>query len=251
MGTFDNSEMLIKPQVKPATNAVPNTSLEDAEEAKRKRIEEALKHYETHLAQQPSSTITLDGKTLPAGASHGHADRPGHVANQSSEPQSSQNKKQYILQHPAEAMAVLGQKYVMHQEPIPKPEYHPKTVAPTQIEKDATIAAAAEALRKEREAQAAAEAAKREIEAKRYHASDNPLHVIAGSKKKYVIALAMWLAAVPLAIILYSLVSVIFKYNVPLAVNVSVTIILYPLGIYGLLGWIPLVVFYMREHNDW
>jgi hypothetical protein len=98
--------------------------------------------------------------------------------------------------------------------------------------------------KQEREAAEAAELAA--AEARKYHPPET-LGIIAEHKSKFIRYLVLWLASAPLSIGMYLGLDKVFKSDIPVFRNVPAMIIIFVLALYGLLGWIPLMILYIRK----
>ena len=233
MSVSDEDEILIKPQVIPASSPLMQKPHNEAEEKKR-RIDEALKHYETtHPAAGAIASNT------PMAVSHPIAPTPPLV-------HKPKKKTPLFTVH---ANKVLRTKPIKHTVAIAKESAELGIVTPTHIDPDAPIAAAVEAVKQreaERQAMEATEAIKPNS---RYHqAVSVDLGVFVS--RKFICFGAAWLLAIPVAIVLYHTTS-----NSAVVANSKILgwllqAIEYALGAYGAFGWIPLVVFYMRAYKN-
>lgn len=222
---------LIKPQSH-ATDVQHAPTKEELAAEKQKRIDDALEHYAS--AQQPAGTIIAASK-----GGEGEAARP----------------------QPEEAVLTTELHKAHERAPVQKLKKLPRhernqpattVFTPTEADPDATIAAAVEEARQREMAAQAAEAEELSKAANRYSEANaarkvqNPFRVILRSKKLSMYA-AVWLCAVPLAFGLYGLEEHVSSN----AMATGLMVLVYIIGAYGMLGWIPLMVFYMREDKDW
>ena len=112
-------------------------------------------------------------------------------------------------------------------------------IIPTNPEADAAIPAAAAERELER---AAAEAAAREKQFDVVPATfvETPLN-----RRLIYTLIAAWLGAVPVALIIYALTSA----KVSGVLGALISAVEYLLAIYSLLGWVPLMVLYIKRRN--
>ncbi len=233
MSVSEDDEILIKPQVIPASSPLVQKPHDEVEEKKR-RIDEALRHYEsTH----PSPSVVVPA-TLPVATRHA---APSVLSTHTSK------KKTPLFAtraHKVVPTKAVKRTVVTTEEPTALGLF-----VPTHIDPEAPIAAAVEAVKQreaERKAEEEAEATK--PNGRYQQAVSVDLSVFAS--KKFIVCGVAWLLAIPLAIVLYhatSTASVVVNSNV---LGWSLLVIEYALGAYGALGWIPLVVFYMREYKN-
>ncbi len=249
MDVSDEQVKLIKPQVQPvATQSVPTKEQQEAE--KKRRIDEALARYTNQLAQpgtvtpgsQDNGTSVSDAEQSHNIAAHAHpAKSPHDTATQEAD-------AQFIAVHMDEIREVLDRMMTRHGA-VKKdaPDVQGEVIAPTDVDPEAPVAAAVAELRA-RESADAAEAAQAAEESKRpvnrYKAGvvDGYMPTVR-NKKRFSIILTTWLVAIPLALLLN-----LFVTNLGDGIFAAgLLIIVYALGAYGVLGWIPLMVFYIRN----
>lgn len=116
-------------------------------------------------------------------------------------------------------------------------------IAPTAPEPDAPIPAAAAEVAREAEAARLAEEARH---VKAAPAQFDELHL--DMHRMYVYG-GLWLAAIPVAMIVYVLSGVIPGGRSPGIVDFICLALEYVLGIYGLVGWVPLVLLYRKRRR--
>ncbi len=219
--------------IKPQSHAIETQRAPTKEEAaaeKQKRIDDALEHYAS--AQQPAGTVIT--------ASRG-------------------DKSESARLQPEEAVltAELHKAHKRAAREKPKRTWRDRNqlatevFAPTEADPNAPISAAAEEARQRETAAQVAEAEELSKAANRYstvtsHKVQNPFRMMVRSKRLLVSAL-VWLCAMPLAFGLYSL-----EERMPGGIAATILLaVVYIIGAYGMLGWIPLMVFYIREDKDW
>lgn len=118
-----------------------------------------------------------------------------------------------------------------------------ETIAPTAPDPEATIAfQIAEKKRIE-----AAEAAAREAE--KWHVTPAKIKERQLNKKQLYKLLGLWLGAIPTAFILYTLARLIAGENLRGLLGFIIMTPIYAIALYGLVGWIPLVLLYMRTRK--
>lgn len=199
----------------------------DPEERKR-RIDEALKAYDTKAPPMivPAPAAPPAQKHVPK--------KPKKPAPTPPKPAPT-SEKDFILEHAAEALSILKRN-----EKPPQPNTPPaETIQPTHIDPDAAIPAAIAEIEKEKAAQAAAE------QAKKFEVTPAQFVETQIDRRHVYILAGAWLGAVPLAIIVY----VLTRSVKPGFINDLITLIEYALGLYGLLGWVPLMVLYMKRRT--
>lgn len=136
--------------------------------------------------------------------------------------------------------AVLKQK----QPPAPpEPAIKTETIVPTAPEPDATIAFQIAEKKRIAEAEAAA------AEAEKWHVEQAKIHERKLDKPKMYKLAAYWLAAIPVAFILYWLARLIGGNHLRGIIGLVVMLPIYLLGIYGLVGWIPLMLEYLKTQK--
>ena len=230
MSDSEEPGMLIKPQVQPASSLHGHHEPNEAEE-KKKRIDDALQRYEAHTS--PAH------ETEPTSAKEEEKPRVDAVA-----PTPHLHKKladPFIAAHLREAVAVLQpQKKAVNQGHSEVEE----VFAPTQVDPEAPIALAVATVKERQaalEAKEQAEAARPEY---RYKQSQ-PIRIGVFVTRKSIVLATLWLLAIPLAVIMYNVTA-----SLQSAAATFASVAEYLLGAYGAFGWIPLVVFYIREHKD-
>ena len=230
MSDSEEPRMLIKPQVEPASSPHGHHEHSEAEE-KKKRIDEALQRYEAHMSPahetEPTSAKQEKGPRVDAVVPTPHPHK------ESADP--------FIATHLHEALAVLQPQ----KEAVNKGHSAVEEVfAPTQVDPDAPIALAIAAAKERQAALGAKEQAEAARPAYRYKQLP-PIKIGVFVTRKSIVFAALWLLAIPLAVVMYNVTA-----SLQPAVATFASVIEYLLGAYGAFGWIPLVVFYIREHKD-
>lgn len=231
----------------------PKSAVHGAEPKSRKdRIDDALKAFDASASSAagvvspeggahttiPSSSTPADrpkSKDIPA-----EPKKPKHEpAKPEEQPAKARaNERDFIMEHANEALEVLTRK----KPKAPANDLASETIAPTNPDPEsALLVAAAEKERARVEAEAAANEKKFDV---------TPAHFQEHqfNRRPFIVLACLWLAAVPVAMILYAV-----AYGEDGASSAVIgrltTLITYILGAYGLLGWIPLVLLYMRRRN--
>lgn len=241
MSASDGPE-LIKPQVKPAVTQHVPTKEELAAEKKR-RIDEALARYtgEATTANAVAPATSTDRK--PAAPA---TELPKPEKNQSSP--KHQADAQFVAAHLDEVREVVERMMNRREQKKDEAEAQGQVIAPTSIDPDATIALAVKELRERAEEEAkrqAAEAEEQQRPINRYRADPAEHFMPTIHNRTQLIKLAVvWLAAIPLALLLNLLVNALGDSIVASLLFVFVWV----LGAYGALGWIPLMVSYIRNN---
>ncbi len=233
MSVSEDDGMLIKPQVIPASSPLVQKPHDEVEEKKR-RIDEALEHYESI---HPGAGVVAP--STPTAASHhaASAPLPAHLPKKTSP---------LFTAHAHTAHRTRPAKQTVA---VPKDPAELGVILPTHIDPDAPIAAAVQAVRQreaERKAQEEAEATEPNSRYQQAVSVDLGIFV----SKKFIGFGVAWLLAIPVAIILYHATSNISLITDSKILDVLLLIVEYALGAYGAFGWIPLVVFYMREYKN-
>lgn len=239
MGDVEDTTRLIKPQVHSA--ALTTHAQPDEAEEKKRRLDEALQRYESkHPVQgviapgSPSVSVPetkpVEFQKRPIPSRSVHHDKAV--------------KPVLWIRKPHWAAAVPQ---VVHKEDASVTTVATTAVfTPTEVDPDAPIPAAVAAAKQheaELEAERQAEASKL---ANRYAAPPEVGHLFS---KKFIQYTVVWLLAIPLAVVLYHLTAGLSIINNVRVLDIFVLIIEYCLAAYGALGWIPLVVFYIRAYN--
>lgn len=137
----------------------------------------------------------------------------------------------------------FGELLKQKQPPPPEPTIKAEVFAPTNPDPEATIAfQIAEKKRLEEEAAAA-------IEAEKWHVNQAKIHEVKLDKQKMYKLVAFWLGAIPAAFIMYGLVRLIGGSHVRGLVGFLVMLPIYLLGMYGLFGWVPLMLEYLKTQK--
>ena len=230
MSVSEDDGILIKPQVIPASSQNVQTPHNGIEEKKR-RIDEALEHYEkTHQG------IGVAAESTPTATPHYAAPAPPSVH--------TPKKKSLLLAHEAHHAKPAKRVAATPHEPV-----EPGLVMPTHVDPDAPIAAAIQAAKQreaERKAQSETEAAKPNSRYRQTASIDLDVFV----SRKFILSAVVWLLAIPMAIVLYHTTSSLAVVAHSTFFDRLLLMIEYALGVYGAFGWIPLVVFYMREYKN-
>ncbi|MCA9326981.1 hypothetical protein KDA14_00450 [Candidatus Saccharibacteria bacterium] len=211
------------------------------------RIDDALKAFETK-SNPSQGVVSPEGGAQTTEPSHAKPDTAHSVTHEpnthpksetpSEPPADKATEREFILSHANEALDVLKRK----KPKAPANEVTAETIAPTNPDPESAImVAAAERERERAEAEAAAKAKKFDVTPVQFQ--ERKLN-----RRLFVVLACLWLAAVPAAMILYGV--AYSEDGVSSAVvGRLVTLITFMLGTYGLLGWIPLMVLYMRRRN--
>ena len=118
--------------------------------------------------------------------------------------------------------------------------------APTNPEADATIALHAA----EQKKQAAAVAAAAAKNASRVPHDELFSPQMVSQKKRFILLAAGWLAAVPVAFGVYTIVRTVTHDQLRGFAGLLAMTPVYLLGLYGLVGWIPLVLLYIKTQRE-
>lgn len=115
-------------------------------------------------------------------------------------------------------------------------------IVPTQIEPDAPIAAARQEIQAQQQPHPP-EAPKV------YHPSLAKTAPAKSRKSKYIVLTSLWLLGVPLAMIANAIVISSQAEQLPELIKFALVLVSYVSGLYGVLGWIPLALCYMRDQR--
>lgn len=118
------------------------------------------------------------------------------------------------------------------------------TIAPTNPDPDATIAQHISEKQKAQEKLAAEE------EAKKWHVTQARIVEQKLDTKKVKEMITYWLGSLALSIVLYVLAHAFHADSAGGFVQVLVMVPIYLLALYGVAGWIPLMLLYMRNRKD-
>jgi hypothetical protein len=195
--------------------------------------------------KDPPKAEALIGSVVSAGqtASTAHA-TPASQAAPPKTPQVNQKKKHSPKGKLSPTDIAALAKLVQRKEAATQsPEPPSQLIAPTNPDADATIAA--HVAEKQREADAVAAVQ----EAEKWHVEKAQIKEPVLGKHRLYILLGLWLAAVPLALVLYAVISFVASSALHGALGTLIMLPMYALGIYGLVGWIPLVLLYMKTQK--
>jgi hypothetical protein len=154
-------------------------------------------------------------------------------------------KEQLTQDGPLEAkdLLKLGEVIKRKEQPAPEPAIKTQTIAPTNPDPEAAIVT--QIAEKQRVADAEVAAA----EAKKWHVEKADIHEAKLNKAKMYKLTAYWLGAIPAAFILYALIRLTLGSHVRGVVGVIIMAPMYIMGLYGLFGWIPLMLEYLKTQK--
>lgn len=127
--------------------------------------------------------------------------------------------------------------------PTPKTAATP-VITPTNPDPEAAIATHIAQKKKAEEAEAAA------IEAEKWHVSQAKIHEKTLDSKELYRLIALWLAAIPVAFILYKITQALGADKATGIGRYLYIAPIYLIAMYSLVGWIPVVLLYMRTRKD-
>lgn len=241
MADSDEQADVIRPQVSPENAVLPVKPVVDEEAEKKRRIDEALARYD---ARTHSTGVVI----TPIGSKPQQDSAQPTPSIRSDDTKMNQRKseRQFVVEHAAEAFAMLKPKH----EGVMSPESTRQVVAPTQIDPDAAIVAAAAFANEQKKAAEAGIEAERLRQNKYAYIPENPLQTIdKKDRKTYVILIVLWIFAVPLAILITKTEAKIWGDDVSVLLSALLTTTEYLIGLYGAFGWIPLMLFYIHKHK--
>ena len=117
-------------------------------------------------------------------------------------------------------------------------------IAPTNPDPEAAIATHIAQKKKAEEADAAA------IEAEKWHVSQAKIHEKTLDTKGLYRLIALWLGAIPVAFILYKITQALGADKATGIGRYLYIAPIYLIAMYSLVGWIPVVLLYMRTRKD-
>lgn len=117
-------------------------------------------------------------------------------------------------------------------------------IAPTDPDPEAAIATHIAQKKKAEEADAAA------IEAEKWHVSQAKIHEKTLDSKELYRLIALWLGAIPVAFILYKITQALGADKATGIGRYLYIAPIYLIAMYSLVGWIPVVLLYMRTRKD-
>lgn len=117
-------------------------------------------------------------------------------------------------------------------------------IAPTNPDPEAAIATHIAQKKKAEEADAAA------IEAEKWHVSQAKIHEKTLDSKELYRLVALWLGAIPVAFILYKITQALGADKATGIGRYLYIAPIYLIAMYSLVGWIPVVLLYMRTRKD-
>lgn len=127
--------------------------------------------------------------------------------------------------------------------PLPKTQVTP-VIAPTNPDPEAAIASHIAQKKKAEEAEAAA------LEAEKWHVSQAKIHEKTVDSKELYRLIALWLGAIPVAFILYKITQALGADKATGIGRYLYIAPIYLIAMYSLVGWIPVVLLYMRTRKD-
>ncbi len=150
-------------------------------------------------------------------------------------------KTQLTKDGPLDAKDLLKLGEIMKQKSTPpEPVAKAETIAPTNPDPQAAIAfQIAEKKRAEEEATAA-------VEAEKWHVEQAKIQEATLNKPKLYRLAAYWLCAIPTAFLLYQVVQLVDEGGPRGFVGFLVMLPIYGIGFYGVVGWVPLVLEYLK-----
>lgn len=246
MGAADEPQ-LIKPQVeRAATQHVPTKEEKEAE--KKRRIDEALARYTSGVSA--GGVVSPGGgaaTTQPQQAPAPHSEQPTPQPEKPAAP-GRQSDAQYVAAHLDEVREVVNRMMSRAEPKKDEPDTQGQMIAPTAVDPEATIAQAVKELREREEEeakQAAIDAEEQSRPTNRYR-SDPVEHFMPTlhNRKRLITLAAVWLGAIPVALLLN--VAVGWLGDSILATILFIIVCIF--GAYGALGWIPLMVSYIRNN---
>lgn len=117
-------------------------------------------------------------------------------------------------------------------------------IAPTDPDPEAAIATHIAQKKKAEEAEAAA------LEAEKWHVSQAKIHEKTLDSKELYRLIALWLGAIPVAFILYKITQALGADKATGVGRYLYIAPIYLIAMYSLVGWIPVVLLYMRTRKD-
>ena len=118
-----------------------------------------------------------------------------------------------------------------------------ETIAPTAPDPEATIAFHIAEKKRVEETEAAAR------EAEKWHVTPAEIKEKHLDKRQLYKLLGLWLGAIPVAFIIYTVARLIAGTGLRGIVGFIVMTPVYVIGLYGLVGWIPVMLLYMRTRK--